>query len=252
MRAEANLADWLTEVASFSPVKDLQIIKRFFTVDPSLDAVSEKRLYDILADSGILLEGHFSLLSGKHSKYFIRFANLARNTDQLLFVSQLIAEKIWTSFPDVDVLIAPETAGSYLANTIGILLNKKYNKNVELVFAKTDEHKRPTSLINYMHLRQGSKVLLVNDMVTTGAGVDQLGKLALGYQASILGIVVFASRKKLNEWDFPDSYGSFSYCLVDASRLEEYTYNVDEGKKDDGCPICMEEKTNPILSRFLN
>ncbi|MBF0550924.1 MAG: hypothetical protein HQK60_10350 [Deltaproteobacteria bacterium] len=245
MLKEPNV-DSFDELASFGPINDEKLISSFLKIDHRANDVNKQKLIKMMTESGFLLEGHFSLLSGMHSKYFLSFNNLARSTPRLHAVSELIADIIIDERIEVDAIIAPETAGSYLASVIGGILFKKGKKEVEMVYAKTDDDKKPTSIINYLGLKAGSKVLIVNDLVTTGAGIKELYNLSTKYGVTVQGFVMFATRKRLQDIPWPPNSGQFRFALVDGSALENHTYRSSD------CPICKNEQTKPVPSMYLN
>ena len=236
------------ELPEIECITDTSIIKKLIKVDPSLEQKTQEAIYEILKASGVLLKAHFQLLSGKHSEYFIRFSKLSRNTRNLKTIAKVICDQIIKNNLRFDIVLSPETAASSLAVSISRLLIEKYDMEIETIYAKTDDLKRPTSLLNWIDLKAGSKVLLVNDLITSGFGITELVRLTERYGGDVTGICVFTYRIDAKKIELlRKKYAKFFFSVTDSSELDRYTYDDTSS-----CHICRTSKAKPIPSRYLN
>jgi len=238
----------LDELSEIEIIDNLSIIKSLIKVNSLIAEERQNDIYNIIKTSGALLRGHFLLLSEKHSEYFIRFSKISRNPKNLELISQSIIDEIRKNGLEFNTILSPETAGSALAVTISKILMEKYQKKVQTIYAKTDDCKKPTSLINWVDLKPNDKVLLVNDMISTGTGMRELNRLTGKYGGSVSGICVFTYRSDLDLIEtLKQEISSFFFSLTDSSKLDQYTY--DQGIS---CAICQASGKKPVPSKYLN
>jgi orotate phosphoribosyltransferase len=140
---------------------------------------------DLLVMPGALEQGHFVLLSGQHTDTFLRFSSLARDRAKLDCFGDWLVPSVapWQA----DVVFAPSTAGVAL----GWVLARRLGLPLEL--AELNEVGRAVGLIGDVHLAD-RRVLLVNDVVTTGGGMSALADVAEAGGGEVAGAAWFASR----------------------------------------------------------
>ncbi len=145
---------------------------------------SEEQLVRWLQECGALLEGHFLLTSGLHSdRYVEKFRLLERPS----LVTKVCAE-IVRRFADepIDAVLGPAVGGIVLAYEVARQLGCRY------LFAETEEGQRV--LRRGFSISEGERVLLVDDVVTTGGSVKATLELALAHGAQVVGVAVLVDR----------------------------------------------------------
>jgi orotate phosphoribosyltransferase len=144
---------------------------------------------DLLAREGVIEDGHYQLLSGLHSDAFIRFSALARDDEALRCIGDWLTPSLkpW----EVDAIVAPSTAGVALAWSLALRLA------APLYLAAPGDDGRASGITSSEQL-PGRRVLLVNDVVTTGAGMAALARLVEDAEAEIAGAAWFASRSPVD------------------------------------------------------
>ena len=142
-------------------------------------------LGDMIARPGVLQTGHFRLLSGLHADRFLAFSHVARDRDLLELVADWLSPTVaaWSA----DVVMAPSTAGVALASTLSRRLG------AQLHLASLDEAGRAAGILGRSEF-DGLRVLLVNDVVTTGQGFEALADLVRSNQGVVAGAAWFLSR----------------------------------------------------------
>jgi len=161
---------------------------------------------ELFKESNALLEGHFLLSSGLHSNRYLQSALVlqdARNAEKL---GKALAAK----FPGgVDVVLSPALGGLIIGHEVARA------KKARAIFAEKDAAGIPV-LRRGFSIGQGEKVLVIEDVITTGLSTGEVVKLAREAKAEIAGIgaIVNRSGKKLGEI-FPEIKALFSLLDLD-------------------------------------
>lgn len=141
-------------------------------------------MHRALAETGALLHGHFGLHGGKHTDYFIRFRALSRSDELLGLVADHLVTRVE---PDVSTVIVPESAGFFLGDALARRLG------ATVAVARTDLQRRPARSLYNGAIHRGDRVLVVNDVVTTGSSLEPLLDLAADRGATVTGVLVFGA-----------------------------------------------------------
>jgi orotate phosphoribosyltransferase len=174
------------------------------------------RVEEILRKSEVLMDGHFLLTSGRHSDKYMQCARLL----QYPWYAEELVKGLAESFKDanIDAVIGPATGGIILAYEMARQLN------VKNLFAEREEGK--------MTLRRGftlpadARVLVIEDVITTGGTVQEVIDLVREHNCTVAGVAVLVDR----------SMGriSFGVPLTAAYTADVVTWAADE------CPLCKE------------
>jgi orotate phosphoribosyltransferase len=159
---------------------------------------------DLLARDGVIEHGHYELLSGLHGDAFIRFSALARDDEALRCIGDWLAPSLqpWQA----DAVVAPAGAGVALAWALARRLA------IPLHLAAVGDDGRVSRVAIGGDLA-GERVLLVNDVVTTGAGIAALAQLIRGAGAALAGAAWFASRAPVDVEDVVAAPTAFVVAL---------------------------------------
>ena len=176
---------------------------------------------ELVAECGALLEGHFSLQSGRHSPYFLRFAQIGRNRAAIATVAQSLLDELGNV--RFDVVLCPESGGYVLGQAIAA------RTETELVVSAINSLRRPTANLRRGPVPSGSSVLIVNDVVTTGSSLEPLLSATISAGATLAGIATFASLRPQDFARFRNAHGLAGAHLVSAAWK---TYAPAE------CPLC--------------
>lgn len=148
---------------------------------------SQGSILETLRHSGALKEGHFVLSSGRHSDRYIEKFDLLRQPNATSEVCRLIAERF--SDGAIDVVVGPTTGGVILAFEVGRQLG------VAAAFAE----RRPTGETGREFRRgttfpSGGRVLVVDDILTTGGSLRETLDALAGYPVEVAGVAVLVDR----------------------------------------------------------
>lgn len=200
---------------------------------------SEKTLRILEKTGAIVTNSHFVYTSGKHGSVFIRKDKLYPYTQLTSNVCNMIAEatKDW----NIEVVVGPSLGGIILSQWTAYHLSKLTKKEVLSVFTEKsyddkEIYDRPQVFKRgYDALVRGKRVLVVEDLTTTGMSVKKVVDRVKEAQGKVIGVYVLLNRnpKGVNKKLMGAPFHSLSVFEADA---------WDE--KD--CPLC---KTNiPINS----
>lgn len=162
----------------------------------------QSHLVDLVAESGAVLDSHFVLASGVHSRYFLRFRSLGSDASRTQRVADEVLRSSASMFNDV-TLVAPESAGFFLAEAL------KRKTGAPMAVVSTDARRRPSFQSRPgKPLTSGDRVVLVNDVATSGGSLRLLRDYVERSGASVVGTVVFAvlganARELLSAWGLP-------------------------------------------------
>ena len=155
----------------------------------------ENKILELLKDSGAFLEGHFLLTSGKHSNVYIEKFRLMESPKHLDTICQMMASKFNNS--KVDVVLGAAIGGILLSSGVAKYLNKKS------IFTERVEERM--ELRRGFEIKDNSRVLIVEDIVSTGGSIFELINVVKENNANLVGVTSIVHRS-VNPIDFDCDY----------------------------------------------
>ena len=140
----------------------------------------------ILKKTNALIEGHFILSSGLHSPKYVQCAQLMSIPSEAVKICKSLADKIKREFTDFDIILSPAMGGIIVGYELGKLLNKRtiFSERVDGEFKLRRDFK----------IEKGNKVLIVEDVITTGKSSLECSKLVSSSNAKIVGYACIIDR----------------------------------------------------------
>ena len=140
----------------------------------------------ILKETNAVIEGHFILSSGLHSPKYVQCAQLMSKPSQAIKICESLAKKIKIEFGEFDLILSPAMGGIIVGYELGKLLNKItiFSERVNGEFKLRRDFK----------IEKDSKVLIVEDVITTGKSSLECSKLVTSNNAIILGYACIIDR----------------------------------------------------------
>ena len=148
--------------------------------------LSHKKSLNILRKTDALLDGHFVLSSGLHSSKYIQCAKLLSFPSIAEKICKSLSLKIKKKFKKIDLILAPAMGGVIIGYEIGKLLKK------ETIFCERIKGK--FVLRRGFNIKKGSKVLIVEDVITTGKSSLECVKLIKKAKANLVGFASIIDR----------------------------------------------------------
>lgn len=175
-----------------------------------------------LASTGALLRGHFQLASGRHSPEYIEKFRIMEDPVATAALCGLIADRFRSAQPAV--VVGPAMGGVILAFEVAKQLG------VRAIFTEKDSSGRQVFDRGFS-LRDGEKVLVVDDVLTTGGSVRQVLELVSNTGAAVVGVGFLIDR----------SGGAVDFAVP---IFACHTMSIDSYDAD-SCPLC--EKGLPLV-----
>jgi orotate phosphoribosyltransferase len=141
-------------------------------------------LTQMLESSGALRRGHFLLSSGLHSEAYVQCALLLEDPVRARKVGQDLAEKLRSFHPDS--VLSPALGG--------VLIGYEVAAGLGVPFRFTERKGEEMGLRRGFTLRQGERVVIVEDVVTTGRSTLETASLATGRGARVVAVGAIIDR----------------------------------------------------------
>ena len=148
--------------------------------------LSSKDSLAVLKKTKALLEGHFVLSSGLHSPNYVQCAKLLSYPNKSKKFCQSLSQKIGKKIKNIDLILSPAIGGIVIGYEIGRLLNK------ETIFCERVDGK--FKLRRGFLIKKNSRVLIVEDVITTGKSSLECSKLIIKAKAKLLGFACLIDR----------------------------------------------------------
>lgn len=186
--------------------------------------MTEQEVKQIFMDTKAIMEGHFLLTSGLHSPLYVEKFNVLQHPAHTEKLCRALAEK----FADeaIDTVVGPMTGGILLAHEVGKALGTR------AIFTER-ENGRMTFRRGFT-LAPGERVLIVEDIVTTGGSVREVLDAVRAFDALPVGIGMLVDR----------SGGAVNFGEVPHKallHLDVQTFSPED------CPLC--EAGQPMTKR---
>ncbi len=175
--------------------------------------LNQDSLKDLFLESGALLSGHFQLSSGLHSGQYLQCALLLADPERAGLVGEALAG-LAPGRPDL--VLSPALGGLIIGHEVARALKRR------AFFAERENG--VLSLRRGFVLRPGEKVVVVEDVVTTGGSSEEAIALARSAGAEVLGALAIVDR----------GAGSLGFPLRSLLRMEIPSF------KPEDCPLCRE------------
>jgi orotate phosphoribosyltransferase len=144
----------------------------------------------ILKETNALQDGHFVLSSGLHSAQYIQCAKLLSKPYISANFCKSLSEKISAQLEEIDLILSPAMGGVVIGYEIGKLLKK------ETIFSERVDGQ--FKLRRDFQILKKSKVLIVEDVITTGKSSIECSKLVELAGAEVVGFACLIDRSNGN------------------------------------------------------
>lgn len=168
----------------------------------------------LLNKTGALLQGHFRLSSGLHSPNYVQCALLLQSPRNAKAIGEALAAKIKPI--RADKIVAPALGGVIIGYTVAEALN------IPMIF--TERKDGQMVLRRGFKLREGERVVIVEDVVTTGKSTKETADVVKQHGGVVFGFASILNRSG-KENPFDATYESLL-------RLDLQTY------EEANCPLC--------------
>jgi orotate phosphoribosyltransferase len=178
--------------------------------------LTEEQAIEIFTKSKALLTGHFRLTSGRHSSRYMQCAQVLQYPEYASRLCRDLAERF--AGVKVDTVIGPALGGIIVAYEVGRAMG------VRTIF--TEREQGIMSLRRGFIIEPGEKVLVVEDVVTTGGSVKEVIEVVRQKGGEVVGVGVLVDR----------SNGKVDFGVKTEAVLSMEIQSYDP----EDCPLCRE------------
>lgn len=176
----------------------------------------KEELLQIFRQTNALLDGHFLLTSGLHSPHYFQCAKVLQYPKYLhLFAGELAKH---FEYSEIELVISPAIGGVVVGTEVGRMLD------VRTIFAERENG--VMCLRRGFEIKKGERVLVVEDVVTTGGSVNEIIHLAKKAEATLAGVGYIVDRS--------NGKTKFNAKTFSALQMDVVTYTPDT------CPLCKD------------
>lgn len=169
----------------------------------------KEQILQIFKETDALLEGHFVLTSGLHSPHYFQCAKVLQYPKYLHLLAGDIAKHY--EYSEVEVVVSPAVGGIVVGTEVGRVLG------VRTVFAERENG--VMKLRRGFGIKKGERVLVVEDVVTTGGSVDEVCALVKNSDAKLVGIGCIVDRS--------NGKAQFDAKFYSVMEMDVQTYPAD-------------------------
>ena len=181
--------------------------------------LSEQEVKQLLIDTKAILEGHFLLTSGLHSPMYVEKFNVLQHPKYTEKLCQELAERFRDQ--NVELVIGPMTGGILLAHEVGKSLGTR------AIF--TEREKGKMTLRRGFRIEPGTRVLIVEDIVTTGGSVREDVDVVNASGGHIVGVGLLVDRS-----------GGTADFGVPNDQVQALLHLTVPTFKPEECPLCKD------------
>lgn len=174
-------------------------------------------ILEVFREAGALLEGHFLLSSGMHSPTYLQCALVLQDPGRAGRLCRELARHFTQS--DVRTVIGPAIGGIVVAHEVARALG------VKALFAERQDGRM--TLRRGFAVEAGERVLLAEDVVTTGGSLREVQQMVTAAGADVVGVASLVDRTSGRD-------PGFGMPLVSLVAIDVPTYSADD------CPLCRE------------
>jgi orotate phosphoribosyltransferase len=176
--------------------------------------MTHDELIDLFRRSGALLEGHFRLSSGLHSTGYLQCALVLQNGRDAERLGTAIAALVRETRPTV--VLSPALGGVVIGHEVGRALG------VRAIFAERQDG--VLTLRRGFMIGEGDRVLVVEDVLTTGGSTRETMQVAVAAGAQVVGVAAVVDRS--------GGSAAFDVPFVSLVSVTLPTFQPD------ACPLC--------------
>lgn len=176
--------------------------------------LTQESVLNLLKEAGVLKEGHFLLTSGRHSNKYLQCANIFKNTKYSEKLCADLAEQFRSA--NVELVVGPALGAVQMAYEVSRHLN------CENIF--TERVDGEMTLRRGFSIKPGQRVLVVEDVVTTGGSVKEVIEIVKKSGGEVVGVGVIVNRSG-GKVDFVAPLKSVISMEVDSWTAQD-------------CPLC--------------
>ena len=188
----------------------------------------------VYKDANALLDGHFLLASGNHSKRYLQSAKVLEYPKKASLLADALAKMIQESNIEVDTVCAPALGG--------VLAGYELARSLDVRSIFVEKKEGGMELRRGFEVRKGEKIIICEDIITTGGSALKAAQAIEALGAEVVAFASLANRgfckrvhgnsEAKSECSLPDGIPLFA--------LDDFSFEMYAPKD---CPMCKEGST---------
>lgn len=185
----------------------------------------------IYMDSNALLDGHFKLSSGNHSKYYLQSAKVLEDPKTAKLLADALALQIKESKIEIDTVCAPALGGLIAGFALATALDCRS------IFAERVNGEM--SIRRGFEVKKGERVLMCEDIITTGGSAMEAAKVVESLGGVIVAVAALANRGfcKRENSDIATEPNCKLPQSIPFFALDDFTFEI---YSPENCPMCKD------------
>lgn len=181
--------------------------------------MTENQVKALLAETGAILTGHFLFTSGLHSQSYVEKFQVLQHPQHTATLGKALAERFAND--SIEVVVGPAMGGILIAHEVG--------KNLGTRALFTERENGAMTLRRGFTIKPGERVLVVEDIVTTGGSVKEVLDVVEKAGGIVVGVGLLVDR----------SGGKVDLGVRTEALLHLTSENFPtETYSPDNCPLC--------------
>lgn len=180
--------------------------------------LDNKAAVELFTQAGALLQGHFRLTSGRHSDQYMQCAQVLKYPDATEQLARHLAEAFQED--QIELVVGPAMGG--------IIVSYEVARQLHIPGIFTEREGGQMSLRRGFVINPGQRVLVVEDVVTTGGSVQEVIQVVREAGGEVVGVGVLVDR----------SGGKVDFGVKTRAVL---TLDIQSWEPEQ-CPLCAEGK----------
>lgn len=148
---------------------------------------SSEEAIELLKDYGAVEQGHFVLASGNHSNYYVKKGKLVQHPFELQKMIEQVVPQM-RELGDIDVVLSPAMGGVPVGQQVGLALHAR------TIYAERNADTNELELKRGFEIKPGERLLLVEDVITTGGTLLELTDFIAEQGGEVAGVFVVVNR----------------------------------------------------------
>jgi orotate phosphoribosyltransferase len=158
---------------------------------------SPEETIELLKGYGAIEEGHFILASGKHSAYYVKKGKLVQHPWELQRMIEQVVPQL-EALGGIDVVLSPAMGGVPVGQQVGLAVHAR------TIYAERNPESNLLELKRGFEIKPGERLLLVEDVITTGGTLLELTDFIESQGGIVAGVFVVVNRSgKTTVGDYP-------------------------------------------------
>lgn len=168
-----------------------------------------------MAEAGALLEGHFRLSSGLHSTRYLQCAVYLAEPARAEVAGRQLAARLRTAA--AQLVVSPALGG--------VIIGHEVARALEVPFVFTERAEGAMELRRGFRIEEGTRVLIVEDVVTTGGSTREVMDVVQRHGGAVVGVASMVNRSGSE-----NPFSPLPYTALLTLDIPNYP--------PDSCPLC--------------